>query len=371
MASGQLIRIPFGSGAITLLDITVFLFSVAGLIKLKFKLQKPPLPVFAALLFIVIAIISLALTPLSLQVGEYVNAFSYTLRFSLYVLFAWIIFSGVFNFAKNINKTFLIAGTSFAALGLLQFIFYPNLDFLVSLGWDPHFYRTVSTFLDPNFAGAFLILTLLQLLSLRAPRSGAWQSYLLFSLVYVALLTTFSRSSYLMFLVSGSVLSFFQKSKKLLILTIILFLILMGGFKIYTQLVAKPRNIDRTQSASFRLNTWQQGLTLLQKYPVFGVGFNAYRYGLKQLNLGDEQFLQSHGSSGNDSSLLFVAATTGLLGLAAYLYFLFSIFKYTWKTNKIVSAGLAGLIIHSFFANSLFYTPILAWVLFISSTPKK
>lgn len=370
ISTGQLLKIPFGTGGITILDITIALLCLGGLIKLKLNLKKPPRQILSAIIFISIAAISLLLTPLHLMKTEYIISFSYTLRFFLYVLFAWLLFSDAFGDLKaNIPKIFLLSGISFAVLGLLQFIFFPNLDFLAGLGWDPHYFRTVSTFLDPNFAGAFLVLTLL-LLSQDFFKDKKWHA-VFFVIIYLALLTTFSRSSYLMFLVSGTIFSFLKKSKIFFFLAIILFLGLMLGFQVYSRAVTKPRNIDRTQSASFRLTTWQQGFILFQKSPLLGVGFNAYRFAIERYQLGDNQFLQSHGSSSNDSSLLFVLSTTGAVGLGVYLFFLWNLIKTRRKQNFILTAATFGLIAHSLFANSLFYPPILAWLLFISVTSKK
>ncbi len=361
IGSGQLIRLPFLSGGITVLDISVLFLTLFGLFKLKLKLKKPPF-LIPGLIFIFAAILSLILTPLHLGFSEMLSSFSYIARFFLYLSFAWVIFS----LKKDLSKSFIFSGVVIAVLGLLQIIFLPDLRFLASQGWDPHYFRAVSTFLDPNFTGAFLVLTLVLLMSLRGAKATR-QSLLIFSLVFLALLATFSRSSYLIFLGSGLTFSFFKRSIKLGVATIILFAVLLLGFYVYTQQVATPRNIDRTQSASFRFNTWQQGFDLFQKSPILGIGFNAYRYGIKEYDLGDKQFLESHGSSANDSSLLFVLSTTGILGLGAYLYLLFTFFK----SNKIAAVGLIGLLIHSFFSNSLFYPPILVWILVISSIPKK
>ncbi|MBI2196563.1 O-antigen ligase family protein [Candidatus Daviesbacteria bacterium] len=376
-AAGQLIRIPIGTHGVTALDITVALFCMVGFLKQRFHLQKPPPQIIAAFIFIFIAVISLLLTPLRLTLSEYLLSFSYTVRLFLYVFFAWLIFSDAFgDLRKNLGKVFLLSGISFATLGLLQFIFFPDLNFLTIAGWDPHYFRTVSTFLDPNFAGAFLVLTLTLILLIQSHLGGGPGRTprvfcIFFTITYFALLTTFSRSSYLMFLISGMTLSFLKKSRLYFLSTIILFVILLLGFQIYSQLVTTPRNIDRAQSASSRVNTWQQGLILFKSNPILGVGFNSYRYALKKYQLGDEQFLQSHGSSSNDSSLLFVASTTGILGLVAYLYFLWTIFKSSDGKNLYLITGLAGLLIHSLFANSLFYPPILAWILLISISPKK
>lgn len=369
ITSGQLIKVPVGLGGISVLDIFIFLFCLWGLYKINLHLKKPPIWLLAALFFVLISIISLLLTPLHLEANEYLMSFSYTIRFFFYLLFAWLIFCNAFKDLQNkIEKVFLLSGTAFAVLGLLQFVFFPNLSFLANSGWDPHYFRTVSTFLDPNFAGAFFVLTLLLITFLKNKRIMSPKVfYLFFSLVYVALLTTYSRSSYGMFLISFSAWSFLVKSWRLFIASLLLFVILLLGFFTYTKGVSEPRNIDRIQSASFRLNTWQQGLKLFSSYPVLGVGFNAYRFALRDYNLGDKQFLSSHGSSSNDSSILFVAATTGIVGLIVYLYFLFLLIK----QRNIVSAATLGLLFHSIFANSLFFSPILLWLLLISLIPKK
>ena len=379
ITAGQLIKLPLSQNSgITLLDIAVILLCFLGLLKVKLKLIKPPLFLISAFVFAVIAILSLVLTPLHLRPEETLTSFLYTVRFGAYILLGWLIYSGAFAaFRNNIPRILIFSGLGLAVLGLLQFLFLPDLRFLQQWGFDPHYFRTVSTFLDPNFAGAFFVLTLLLLISksyLVTPfgyvPGGSNRTpgvfYILFTILYLALLTTFSRSSYLMFLISGITLAYLNKSKILLLSSLLLFTGLMLGFQIYSQVIAEPRNIDRARSASSRFNTWQRGLILFQKSPILGIGYNAYRYGLKQFNLGDEEFLQSHGSSSNDSSLLFVASTTGIIGLAGYLFFLFSLIY-----SKTITPAILGLIIHSLFANSLFYPPILAWILLISAASKK
>jgi O-antigen ligase len=368
--SGQLIKIPIASGGISILDITIILFTFYGIAKLKFNFKKIPPHIKIGFIFLLICLLSLLLTPLHLQPNEYLVSISYTVRIFFYILFGFLYHLNIFpKIEENIENILIYSGTGLAILGLLQFIFLPDLKFLTSLGWDPHYFRTVSTFLDPNFAGAFFTLTLIILLS----KDILKKKYLvLFLLVFIALLTTFSRSSYLMFLVSGFTLAFLNKNKKMIGIVILLFCILIAGFQIYTQLISKPRNINREESASYRINTWQQGLTVFQKSPVLGVGFNSYKYSLKEYKLADDQFLNSHGATSNDSSLLFVASTTGIIGVICYLYFLLNLYiNKNTQFNKIVKAGILGLLVHSIFANSLFFTPILFWLLVTSSTPKR
>lgn len=367
--AGQLIKLPLtSSGGATALDVTILILCVAGLFRLKFKLKKPPLFVKGALIFILIAIFSLILTPLKLQLSEYLGSSLYIVRFGAYILLGWEIYSGAYSsLKKTAPQVFIFSGLGLAILGLLQLIFLPDLRFLSEAGWDPHYFRTVSTFLDPNFTGAYLALTLLLLIAYRGDLLPPRIFYIFFALIYLALVTTFSRGAYLTFSTSFLAFSFLQKSFKLGILTAVLSLGLLLGFSIYQKNVAEPRGVNRTESAEFRLGTWQQGITLFQNNPVLGVGFNAYRYSLKQYNLGGQNFLSSHGASTNDSSLLFVAATTGIIGLLGFLFFLFSLIKSN-KHKPILIAGLLGLVIQSFFTNTLFYPPLLTWIILMSAT---
>ncbi len=360
IVAGQLIRLPFGPGSMNLLDLFIIGFLVFHLLKFRFKLKKPPVCIKGAMFFVLIAILSLIFSPLKLTLPQILISFSYTLRFLFYIVFAWII-------SPNFH-TLKLAGVSLAILGLLQLIFFPDLSFLSILGWDPHYFRIVSTFLDPNFAGAFFVLTLL-LLSRNFAKEKL--NFWWFLLVYAALLLTFSRSSYIMFFVSFTILAIFLKSWRLQIITIGLFALLLLGFFIYAQTISLPRNINRTESAAFRINTWTQGWQLFEKHPILGVGFNAYRYAIRDYKLADLQFLKGHGSNSNDSSLLSVAATTGLLGLFAFGYFLFSLIKTNYPQNrKLIFPALAGLLFHSLFANSLFFPPILLWLILTASSDK-
>lgn len=358
--AGQLIKLPLSpNSGVTLLDAVVLLLSGFGLLRLKFKLKKPPLPLTAALFFIFAATLSLALTPLNLTLPQFLISFFYTVRFGTYILLGWEIYSGAYpQIRNNIWQILIVSGLTLAVLGLLQFIFLPDLRFMIQYGWDPHFYRTASTFLDPNFLGGFLALTLILLY--QNPVKSKKLSILFFALIYIALLTTFSRSSYGLFLIGFLTLAFLKKSATLAFLTAILFAVLLYSFQFQNAAVNRVTPLDRDETASLRFSTWQQGLDIFLKNPVLGIGFNAYNIALRQYRLGDEQFLAGKGSTTNDSSLLHILATTGLLGVFAYFLFIFGMIK---SRNPVLISGIFGLLGHSFFVNSLFYPFILIWVI--------
>lgn len=362
--TGQLIKLPVfaGSGA-TFLDAVTAILVLIGLIQIKFRLKTPPLFIKTVFLFMTVAVLSLILSPLKVSPFEAVISFLYLVRFGLYFLLAWIIYSGGLPTVRHQAKKILIlSGSGLALLGLGQLIFLPDLRFLSAQGWDPHYFRTASTLLDPNFTGGFLSLTLL-LLSWHIFKNGRDKLYLsLFTVVFLALLTTFSRSAYLNFGVAFLAFSILNKSWRLFFMTGVLSIVLLAGYLGYRQAVAVPRNIDRTQSAEYRVNSWQLGWEMFTRAPVLGVGFNSYRFALQNYRLANENFISSRGASSNDSSLLFVAATTGILGFLAYLGFLFGL---AIKGDKVLIAGLAGLLVQSFFINTLFYPWFLIWIILV------
>lgn len=371
--AGQLIKIPIGSqGGLIFLDLVVVLLDLVGIFSLKFRLKRTPLFVKTFLLFLFICIISLVFSPIKLNQLETVVSISYPIRLFLYITLGWLFVNGAFpNLYKNLTPILITTGLGLSILGILQFLFLPDLRFLQKDLWDPHYFRTASTFLDPNFLGSFLVLTLA--LIFQNPNNKEFKvrtKIAFFIIIFIVLLTTFSRGAYLAFLITFLALSLFKKSLKLSALTIILFLTLISGFFIYQKFVAEPRGVDKSQSAEYRLNSWQQGFNLFTKFPILGVGFNTYKFALKQYGLADDKFLQSRGATTNDSSLLYVLSTTGIVGLSFYLLFLFSIFKSGVKFNswgQIISAGILGTVAQSFFINNLFYPFIFLWIILSAS----
>lgn len=372
IAGSQLIKLPLGEGGVNLLDMVVIGFCILGLLKIKFQLKKPPSFIKTSFVFIFIALLSLIFTPLKLTSFEFFVSFSYLVRFCLYILIGWLIYCEVFpSLNKKIIPLLLISGTALAIAGLLQLIFMPDLRFLEKFGWDPHYFRTASTFLDPNFLGSYLVLTLI-IWYKHFSIEKKWYLYSKKSFayigvtIYLALLTTFSRGAYLAFLVSFTTFSILNRSFRQFLLTVILFLGLILGFLNYHTSVAQPRGIDRLESAKSRQDSWEQGWNIFKNSPLLGVGFNAYRFALKEYNLGDQTFLKTHGASTNDSSLLYVLATTGILGFITYLFFLFALIRSGFR-EKVLPAVILGLVAQSFFANNLFYPPILLWIILMAT----
>lgn len=350
---GQTLKFSFYSPDIkfTLLDVGVFVLTISAL-----ALNRPRLHVVHPIFFFGAA----ALLSLVIFGSRYGS--TALLAGSLYLV-RWVIYSlSPFSLAVvfspfTIRRLLWLAGISVVVTSLYQYLFFPDIRHLQVLEWDPHYFRVVGTWLDPGFTGLLLVfilifLTITQNLS-KAVRFVSW------ILTYVAFALTYSRSSYLAFLVSMSYISWRQRSPKFFA-----FIILLFTLTIY--LLPRPGGegvqLERTSSIYARLHNWQNSLTIFSRYPLLGVGFNTYRYAQKQFGyLDSSAWLASHAGAGADSSLLFVAATTGIIGLSAYLLYLRSLVRLT-GTDLTLQSVLLALIGHSLFLNSLFYPAVLLWL---------
>ncbi|MFZ5845235.1 MAG: O-antigen ligase family protein [Patescibacteria group bacterium] len=254
-------------------------------------------------------------------------------------------------------RNLYLVGTGFAILGLFQLWLYPDLRNLYYLGWDPHDRRLFSTLLDPNFMGIILVLTLFL---------GFWlREVVPQGLNLIALILTYSRSSYLAFFIGLIIWLSFTKRWKVALVSIFLFsalIILLPQGK-------EGQNLLRWTSSAARLENWQRGVELVKQEPLLGHGFNTLRF--IQDKLGGSQEFPSRAGGGIDSSLLFILATTGLLGLGTYSWLIggmISLGRRLLKRNQTKLLGLTYLIslvailIHSLFVNSLFYPWVVIWL---------
>ena len=151
-------------------------------------------------------------------------------------------------------------------------------------------------------------------------------------------------------------------------------LLVMVGVAIIIFLVISPKsfrtegtNIFRIASSEARLDSARVAIEIFSKNPIFGVGFNAYRFAQHRYgSLAGGDWRLTHSGAGTDNSFLFILATTGLVGFAAYIYLIYKIIRMAIKKNnfiaKVLIASLAGLLINSLFINSLFFIYIMMWI---------
>lgn len=371
---GEIARFDLSNGiAVTLNDISlialIFVFVLESILNkslsknLNKHLLKP------ILLFIGIGIFSLLINSKNLSQLEFLVSFLYLLRWLLYASIYFVVSSFNSSFKNKIPILLIVVGAFTVVGGYIQYFFYPALRNLYYLGWDEHLYRMFSSFLDPNFAGAFFVLLTLfntYLLLSYFKKKDYIKTVLLFTielLTLASIFLTYSRSAILMFLVGGLIFLFLcvkTLKKRILIACLYLSLFIIAIFILPRSFQTEGTNLLRSVSSLARIGSSQNAIIIFKDNPILGVGFNAYRYAQKKYGfIKGEDWEKSHAGAGTDNSFLFILATTGVLGIASYIYLLRSILK---NRNKVLIASLFALFINAFFINSLFFPFIMEWI---------
>lgn len=384
---GNLARVPLvaeGQRAVPLLVNDLFvgaLLVLGALVIARARLLRVDGVVRAASGFVMVGLLAAAVATVKYDLG--VPA----LLVSAGYLARWAVYFGVYVVAINTMErgdvpptwTALERGVMvFAAFGIVQSIFLPGFaqlvypDSRIALDWDAQGHRLVSTFLDPNFAGALLLMVLLpQLaqLALGAP-VALWKPLMLLA----AVLLTASRSTLLALAAGGiMIVATTGLSRKL---------VQLGGIVAALLLAALPRLIEFANayhklgfdpSAMARVQQWARALRVFIDNPVIGVGFNTWgfvqeRYGWERLHAATYSL---------DGGVLFVAVLTGVVGLTLFLAMMVRVIR----AGRVVSrrgdldpatrgialgtaALTAAMIVHSLFTNSLLL-PLLMEPMFL------
>jgi len=359
---GEIIRIDFGNGlTIRPLDIGMGILFFSWIILKLFKRQKIVqsnifLPV---ILFALAGLFSLIISNLTLSLSEWFISFAYLLRWIIYVSILFIINDFNKEFKKKILNILIAIGTIIVGLGYIQYFYYSALQNLRYLGWDEHMHRMFSVFLDPNFAGVFFVLFFIFLVSLFLKQKKKIIGFLSI-LTLGAVFLTFSRSALIMLIVSSSVMFILAGRKKLILLLLIIILIMVSISSRYFNIA--NINLFRVVSSEARIETARNAIKIIQDRPIFGIGFNAYRYAQFHYGFRNRVNIASHADASPDNSFLFVASTSGLIGLILFAFLWFRIFKYYIKNNALVLSSVVGIFVSSLFINSLFYVHIMFWL---------
>lgn len=378
---GQLVRIPLGGGDASIipndliLPVLIIAWTWRQLSAGSWKLPRHS--VTLPVLFVILSmILSLVLNQSDYSRSQLFSGGLYLLRWLEYTAVLWLSFSFLRTRIRSQHYLILIVwtGVALALLGFIQVKLFPDFSFMVPQGWDPHVGRLLSTWFDPNFlAGYFALLapiTLAMALS-KSWRQGWW--WLATLIMTLATVLTFSRSGYVGFIVGTAIVAL-SRSRVLLYL---------GGLALIATVLFVPRVQERVigirtidETAQLRLVSYRHAATVITDHPWFGVGYNLYKY--VQVRYGFLKDTQEHSASGTDSSLLTVWVTTGVVGLAAYIWLLLTLLREAWRTWRDRSlpplwqafglglfAGFLGLFAHSQFVNGLQYPHIMQvmWLL--------
>jgi O-antigen ligase len=341
-------------------DILIMAICLLAIIKkVKFRLNN----------FILICGFSLLFSLSFFKFTQIFTGILYFLRLISYFMFSQIVFD---KFGKTQKKrkfifgSLIIIGIFIAIFGWIQYFLFPDLRALKTLGWDDHYFRLVSTYLDPAFTGILLVLTEILViiktsLSLRDERNTKVNFGLNIFLI-ITILFTYSRSSYLALLITIIIL-FIKFKKKFILILGILFVLLIP---ILPNPGGEGVNLKRTSSVVYKFLNYNQSFDLIKKSPLFGIGYN-------NICVSTTGNIKSHACSGLDNSILFIIATTGIVGLIVFVHLMISIINateldlYGWG---LVTSFIA-IFIHGMFTETFFYSFILGWIAILIGITRK
>lgn len=326
---------------ISALDIVVFSMTLLAWPKAIKQFNHLITPIFV---FFIVGLISLIFAIPVYGLTAVGVGSMYLLRWVLYSLF----FASIIQLIKSKQIVYILYSISIitAILSLAQYVIFPDIRSLAVAEWDPHYFRVVGTFLDPGFTGLILVFTLI-FFTLR-------RNKFLWVLAYIPFALTYSRSSYAAFLASMAYIAWKIKGWKFFLGILILFTVTIAILPRAPD--GEGVKLERTNSIQARIDSWTTAWKIFTQHPILGIGFNTYRY-------AQGASLKSHAGAGSDSSLLFVAATTGLVGLIVYLWYLSRL----RTINYELQATLVAVLVHSIFLNSLFYPAVMVWIALLLS----
>lgn len=347
---GNLLTVFAPSIRVSFLDISVVGLSLWTLFRYRWEMGKPP---FRPAIFFVGVSVSLVGLRYVLGVPQYpLSEMLYIARWASYAALFPLFLSVPLPRLKTAIATLFWCGVVMAGTGLVQVVVYPYLRNLWYVGWDPHLNRVFSTLFDPNFSGILFVLTLV--LGGSMHRTRLW--WIGMAITVVALLLTYSRSSYIAGMISIIVYFGMKRSGKVGVIALCLFL----GAVILAPRGSEGQNILRMASTTARLGSTIVGWQRFLSAPFVGTGF---------IHHTDETAVIAR-TNGVDMSLLYIASSVGLIGLSVYLFVLVGWMRIV-RGHPLAVSSLTAVMVHSLFTNSLLYPFVMAWIWLILAAVKR
>ncbi len=250
-------------------------------------------------------------------------------------------------------QTWLVSVVSLIAiLGFFQYVAIPDTRGLQLLGWDDHYFRLISTLFDPGFTGIMLVIGIAVVL-VEWIRRRNWVNSTLLLTMTVALLLTYSRASYLAYLVMTLLLAWKLKNK------IVLFLLPL--FLLGMVLLPRPGGegvkLERTASVVSRIDSVTGSFSQFSLSDgVIGKGW----YWKKEQNpttLLYNAVVPNH-SSAAENSYVFLFTSLGVIGVGISLSIVWQLLKVSQGSVE-VQAVLLAVGVHALFTNTFFYPFVL------------
>ncbi|RKY41086.1 MAG: hypothetical protein DRP81_08715 [Candidatus Omnitrophota bacterium] len=224
---------------------------------------------------------------------------------------------------------------------------------------------------EPNTLGGYLIVLFALSMSLFLYSSSkSWKIFsgLLLPFIFVTMLLTYSRSTYLAFVFMYLTLILFARKGKILIIGSLILLIVILPLILPKIITGVARRIEYTfsrgieykafgkriaieASAASRIESWKKIFNKLKVRPFLG-------YGVTGVGLVDTQYPRILGETGIVGFLIFIWLLMRIFRQGIYA---FNYVKDSWEKGLVLGflAGFVGLIIHSLGANTFIIVRIM------------
>ncbi len=256
-------------------------------------------------------------------------AFLYFLRFFTYVCL-FIYLARYWQDQKKSNTVvqsgILVLSSITIVFSLTQYFLYPDLRNLFYLGWDPHLYRTFGVFFDTSISAALYGILLFYFVIKREKLRLPSIIYDTFVGIFIILgLLTYSRGFYIASLLT---FSYYYIRQKQYLGFFVIFILFTGSLFLLPKQFGEGVNLLRRFSVTSRLRDDQTAISIWQKNPLLGIGYNRIRYEKERLGVIDRTTEDiTHAGASFHSSFLIVLVTTGILGLISFLFLLWQLAK--------------------------------------------
>jgi hypothetical protein len=282
---------------------------------------------------------------IALLVGELSTKFIlYGFRFISYSFLFFFIYKFKLIKDKYLKWGYFLTGFYLLLFGILQYVFVPDMRFLSILGWDDHYYRLIGSQFDPNFMGIIFVLLFFNFNQIKLKYRPDLK-YLLLFLILIGITLTFSRASYLSFLIGMVLLSKFNFKKYFYVVLLFILIILApkpGGEGV---------DLTRTASINARLESSQSSVSSLKPYQyLIGQGLfnkNKDSYTTQDYRRSDHALLE-------DNFILLIFNATGIVGLGLVIFILSKYLLSSYKKNQVKAISLIVVLVHAMFNNTVF-----------------
>jgi len=250
----------------------------------------------------------------------------------LILIFFITLYYGLINFFENEEeikiffKSFAFSSIVISIYGILQVFGIDIIDWQIK-------YTALSTLGRRNFAGEYIVMGIPYvycLFALSYKKEKILYSFILL-LLFLHLILTFTRASYIAFFFSSLFFVFLLKKKKIemskKILIIILFFLLINkgicGIKAFEKGTFKTRFI-----------IWKNSLKIIKENPVFGIGPGNFEIVFPSYTRENSEFFQDERIKDVHNDMIEVGVESGTIGMVTFIFLILYPFYIFFKNKK-------------------------------------